>query len=249
MDIERIISKKIGKALFEYHMIEENDKILVAISGGKDSLCLLHHLSRKKDVLPCHFTIGAVHIHSEFCTCEDISALTSLFASWDVDRVNVGVQKRLKPGRSMNCYWCSTQRRMELLNYARDHGYTKIALGHHLDDILETFFINMMYKSELSTMLPVLRYDKYPITVIRPLALVKEKEIEAFVQKLGFDSITCSCPFGENSKRKKVRAAIEYIVGSSDFLKDNIYRAMGNPVLRYLPTPTDADQVPSERNV
>ena len=81
---------------------------------------------------------------------------------------------RLKPGRSMNCYWCSMQRRTELIRYAMAEGFNKIALGHHLDDIVETLMMNMLYKGQISGMLPILRYEKYPVSIIRPLALCEE---------------------------------------------------------------------------
>ena len=97
---------------------------------------------------------------------------------------------------------------MELMKHADRYGYTKIALGHHLDDIIETFFMNMSYKAELSTMLPVLHYDDYPHTVIRPLSLVKAREITAFANEIGIGSPTCACPYDRTSKRRKMRKAI-----------------------------------------
>ncbi|MBI9099136.1 MAG: tRNA 2-thiocytidine biosynthesis protein TtcA, partial [Spirochaetaceae bacterium] len=160
----------------------------------------------------------------EFLTKMDVP-YTSLF---------VPVLARLKQGRKMNCYWCSSQRRMELMKFADENGFNKIALGHHMDDILETFFMNMSYKGELSTMLPVLNYDNYNQTVIRPLALVKEKEIIAFADKKEIRNLTCTCPYGRKSKRKDMREVIDYMAQEDESIRDNLYRALSNPVPRYM---------------
>jgi tRNA 2-thiocytidine biosynthesis protein TtcA len=149
--------------------------------------------------------------------------------------VDVPVLARLKPGRKMNCYWCSSQRRMELMKFAQNNGYNKIALGHHMDDILETFLMNMSYKGELSTMLPVLQYDNYPQTVIRPLALVKEQEIIQFAHMSRISQVTCTCNFDTQSKRKEMRSVLEFMTGGDNSIKNNIYKAMSNPVSRYMP--------------
>ena len=136
----------------------------------------------------------------------------------------------------MNCYWCSTQRRMELIRYAGENGYNKIALGHHMDDILETFFMNMIYKSELSTMLPKLKYDKYPYTVIRPLAYVKESEIIDFSRKIGILDAAGTCSYGTTSHRLDVRRIIDEMAAQEgSHIKDNIFEAMSHPIHRYMP--------------
>jgi tRNA 2-thiocytidine biosynthesis protein TtcA len=134
----------------------------------------------------------------------------------------------------MNCYWCSTQRRTELLKYAMDNGYNKIALGHHMDDILETFFMNMTLKGELSTMPARLAYTKYPVSIIRPLALVEERQIIEFSRSNGFSSITCTCSFGANSKRRDLRGKIKVFTGGSSSVKRRIFAAMGNVNIDYL---------------
>jgi tRNA 2-thiocytidine biosynthesis protein TtcA len=138
----------------------------------------------------------------------------------------VPVIGRLKPGKTMNCYWCSTQRRTELIKYATEHGFNKIALGHHLDDIIETLFMNMMLKSEISTMPPVMAYEKYPVTIIRPLALVEERQILAFAEEKGFGRAVCTCPYGRNSKRRDIRKRIEALTGGSGDTKRNIFESM-----------------------
>ncbi|MDA3958814.1 ATP-binding protein [Oceanispirochaeta sp.] len=234
----KTLSRKIDKAIFRFKLIEPGDKILLAVSGGKDSLAMSYFMGHKQEGFPIPFELGAVHIEGDFPGCGKSPVMAQLMEEWGVpfETVKVPIMARLKPGKSMNCYWCSTQRRMELMRYAGENGYNKIALGHHMDDILETFFMNMMHKSELSTMLPKLKYDKYPFTVIRPLAYVKEQEIIDFSIKKDLLKAAAVCQFGTTSTRLDARRVIEAIAaeeGSS--VKDNIFEAMCNPVHRYMP--------------
>lgn len=234
---ERIISKLVESALRRYSMIAEGDRILVAVSGGKDSTTLAYDLAMKRSWWPDRFEVRAVHIASDFCSCCKKTRLTSLLEEWGLpyESVFVPIIGRLKPGRSMNCYWCSTQRRTELLRYAEANGFNKIALGHHLDDIIETFFMNMMDKAELLTMLPVLKYDLYPVSIIRPLALCEERQIEEFADYKEFRSAACTCPYGASSKRRSVRSRLAAMTGGSSSAKRNIYESMSNISSGYLP--------------
>jgi tRNA 2-thiocytidine biosynthesis protein TtcA len=234
---ETTIAKLVEVALRRYDMIEEGDRILVAVSGGKDSTSLAYDLAEKRRWWPAKYEMRALHIASDFCSCCKKSALELLMKSWEIPyaSIDVPVIGRLKPGREMNCYWCSTQRRTELIRYAQANGFNKIALGHHLDDIVETLMMNMLYKGEISGMMPVLKYDKYPISIIRPLALCEERQIIAFAEEKGFRSATCTCPYGRESKRKEVRARIKELTGGSSDLKHNLYNSMSKVNLGYLP--------------
>ena len=243
-DWENIISKKIGKALYDHKMLEDGDRILVAVSGGKDSMTLLFHLLQKQKRLPIRYSVGAIHIQSDFCNCGRKSGMYEVLKSWNVecDVLDVPIIARLRPGKKMNCFWCSTQRRMELMKYASANGYTKIALGHHMDDILETLLMNMAYKSELSTMLPVMKYDKYPHTVIRPLAQVKEREIIEFAKILGINNLVCTCPYGVNSKRRLMKEKLDILTEDAEYMKDNILRSLSNINFRYMPENSAGEQ-------
>lgn len=234
------------KAILKYDMIQEGDRILIAVSGGKDSMTMLYNLAKSRPHFPVKYEVGAIHIKTDFCNCSKKSSLEAKLEEWEVpyEIVPVSVTKRLKEGRKMNCYWCSTQRRMELIKYAGANGYNKIALGHHMDDILETFFMNMAYNSELSTMLPVLQYDNYPFTVIRPLALVKEKEIIRFAEEMDIHRLVCKCRYGANSKRKDMRKVIEFMTDGAEYIRENIYNAMENPKARYLLDELNSEAAP-----
>lgn len=230
------MSRIIGNTIYKYKMIQPDDKVLVAVSGGKDSLLLLYDLLDKQRRYPFHFEIKALHIRMDYCDYPDGQALEDLFVEWGVpyEIKTVNILSRLKPGRKMNCYWCASQRRMELIKYAQENGFNRIALGHHLDDIVETFLMNIMYKGELSTMLPKLDYDKYPISIIRPLAELHESDIAAFAEERDLVKIKYICPYSLNSKRLEVKNIISTLTNDNPVVKSNIYNAMSNVNGKYL---------------
>ncbi len=233
---ETTIAKLAEVALRRYGMIEEGDRILIGASGGKDSTALAYDLASKCRWWPARFEILALRIETDVGEPQDLSALESLFGEWGVpyDKVFVPVRERIKAGEKMNCYWCSTQRRTELIRYALERGFTKIALGHHLDDIVETLLMNMLHKGEFSTMPPVVRYRKYPLSVIRPLALCEERQVVAFAREKGFAGVTCTCGFDGASRRKEVRRKIAELTGGSSEQKRNLFASMSRVNEEYL---------------
>ena len=135
----------------------------------------------------------------------------------------------------MNCYWCSTQRRTELLHFALENGFNKIALGHHLDDALETLFMNALSKSEFATMPPVLAYKKYPVKMIRPLYYAPEKTIIEHAVHQGYSGWTCTCNFQDNSARKDIRRRISFLTGGNEAQKLKLFWSLKNRKAEYLP--------------
>ena len=180
----QIIDGQVVKALKTWNLVQKGDRILLGASGGKDSAVLAHDLARKRRQGRLEAELCAVHIRNDFSP----HALSARLAEeWGIPLVTIdlAVSGRLQPGRSLNCYWCSTQRRTELIRYALSNGFNSLALGHHLDDVLETLFMNMLRKGQLSTMPPLLKYHKYPLQVIRPLYLLEEAAIIAGARELG----------------------------------------------------------------
>jgi tRNA 2-thiocytidine biosynthesis protein TtcA len=224
----RIVQKLSAKAVLSHKLIEDGDKILIAVSGGKDSTALAWALWSIRREVRKEYSLCALHISSDFCSCCKKSALKERLARWDIpfDDVFVPVIARLKPGEKMNCYWCSTLRRAELLSSARRLGCNKIALGHHLDDILETYFMNMTQAGLLRGMPVRLAYRKYPVTLIRPLALLEERQIIACADENGFLRSACTCPYGRNSNRAAVRERIAAFTGGSGAIKRRLYHAL-----------------------
>ena len=223
-----VVQKLTTKAVLERKLIKAGDRILIAASGGKDSTVMAWALSRIRCALKIDYELEALHISSDFCACCKKSALSGLLEEWGIPftELSVPIVGRLKEGRKMNCYWCSTQRRTELIRHALEKGFNKIALGHHLDDIIETFFMNMMNKGVLSAMPIYLSYRKYPLSLIRPLGYLEERQIISCAQELGILSSTCTCPYGINSGRREIRERLAAFTKNSGAVKRRILAAL-----------------------
>ena len=230
---DELVRKLTIKSVMERSLVCEGDRILIAVSGGKDSSVLAWALSSIRPALKVNYELAGLHISTDFCACCKKSVLSQRLEEWGVSFTDlfIPVVGRLKEGEKMNCYWCSTQRRMELLNYAVENGFNKIALGHHLDDIIETFFMNLCTKGTLLAMPVLLKYRKFPVSLIRPLALLEEKQIIACADKLNILKAACTCPYGKNSNRREMRSRI---AGFSGGEKLRILKALGNGKIDYL---------------
>lgn len=226
----------IDKAIYEYSMIEDGDNILIGASGGKDSTALVEYFSYRKKQNRDNFNFTAVHVATPISPPLS-PELLQLFDSWGVvpKVIEVDVLGRLKKDRKMSCWWCSTQRRTELNNFAIENGFNKIALGHHLDDILETLLMNALVKGEFSTMIPRLKYDKYPVTIIRPLCFADVETIIAHGVASGYISSTCTCDYQENSGRKEARNRLAALTGGNAAEKRRLFEALRNVKTEYLP--------------
>jgi len=232
-----IVKKMVVKTVCERSLISKDDRVLIAVSGGKDSSVLSWALSEIKQALKIKYELAGLHISTDFCACCKKSALRKKLEEWGIPFTDlfVPVIGRLKEGEKMNCYWCSTQRRTELLKFAVRNGFNKIAIGHHLDDIIETFFMNLCSKGELLAMPINLKYRKYPISLIRPLALLEEKQIISCAGEQGILKNACTCPYGQNSKRRDMRVKIADFVGKeAGDVKRRILKALGEGKIDYL---------------
>ena len=236
------LSSLIDKAIFDYQLIEKDDRILIGASGGKDSTALIKYFAdrvrrpAREGAAATRFEYKALFIKSDFAP-DFPEGIKALFREWGVsfEQLNVNVLERVKPGQKMSCWWCSTQRRTELLNYAIEHGYNKIALGHHMDDILETLLMNMLNRGELASMPPRLKYDNFPITVIRPLCYVSEARLIEEAKAGGYAGFTCTCNYQDNSGRKATRAKLEALTDGDEAKKERLFASMRNIQPLYLP--------------
>jgi len=224
--VEYYISKGMGRAIMDYKMLADGDKVGVAVSGGKDSLALLRLLLERKAFVPIKYEVIALHIDMGFP--KSISAkLEKYFRKLKVEYqiIKSDVLKRTEKTR-INCFWCSWNRRKELFIAADKLGCTKIALGHHMDDIIETILLNLFFQGEISSMAPKQELFKGKITIIRPLAYVEEYLIERFAKqaKLGHDS--CICPHSLVSNRSRVGRIIRDLEKVCPDVKKNIFRSL-----------------------
>jgi len=227
--IEKKINRNIGKALADFPMIEEGDRILVAVSGGKDSLCLLHFLKLFQKKSPVHYDLHAVHISQGYST--NVTAIETIFHEWNVpfcivkEDFKIILQKVLKPGTTP-CSLCSRLRRGLLYKTARDLRCNKIALGHHKDDLINTFMMNLFYSGKLGTMTPIYKIKKGDLKVIRPLYSTEEDLIRSYVNESGWNVQSCSeCGEQKRQETSKLMATLE---SSHAGLKNSIFRALSN---------------------
>jgi tRNA 2-thiocytidine biosynthesis protein TtcA len=229
-DPASVVHKLTVKAVLERNLVCEGDRILIAVSGGKDSTVLAWALSAIRPAVKASYELAALHISTDFCACCKKSILSQRLEEWGIPFTDlfVPVIGRLKEGEKMNCYWCSTQRRTELMRYAVENGFNKIALGHHLDDIIETFFMNLCAKGELSAMPILVKYRKFPVTLIRPLGYLEERQIIECADVQNILKAACTCPYGVNSRRRDIRQRIAEFTGGSGAVKRRILKALSS---------------------
>lgn len=222
------ISKKVGKAIGDYRMISNRDKIVVGVSGGADSLTLLKMLKYRQTFAPIKFDILAVHI--DFGYSHGLAKKLRKFLKkekidYHIKKVNLF--KNSKSKDEINCFWCSWNRRKALFETAARFGVKKVALGHHLDDIIQTVLLNLFYKGEISAMKPKQKLFKGKIAIIRPLAYVEKKEITRFARRENdFTYEKCSCPNAGDTKRALVEKIIRELSRNNLQIKRNIFRSV-----------------------
>lgn len=241
--LKRII-RLVGKAIGDFGLIEDGDRILVALSGGKDSWTLLHALRHLQKKAPVKFEIAAVTVHpgaAEF-SCE---SLTERLAG-------EGVPYTILPGRIVEivrdhldtgtgpCSFCARLRRGVLYSYASAQGWNKIALGHHLDDFIETLLMNLFYNGSIKGMNPLLAADDGKNTVIRPLVYVREDITREYALSARVPILGCSCPYHgmSSSRRHWVKELLTKIEKEIPDVKSNLLASMGRVHERHLFQPT-----------
>ena len=231
---EYYISKRMGKAIQDYGMITSGDKILVAVSGGKDSLTMLRVLNDRKAFVPIKYDLLAVHVDMGY-PCQHPKILAEYFKKMNIDYhiEKIDILKG-KSREDISCFWCSWNRRKALFETAVRLGCTKVALGHHMDDIVETVLLNLFFRGEISTMCPKQELFKGKITIIRPLAYVQEDLIRKFAKKLDFPHHKCACPNSVTSKRTKIENIIKDLEKISPDIKKNIFRSVKRVKHEYL---------------
>lgn len=211
--LQKNLRANVGRAINDYNMIEEGDVVMACISGGKDSFAMLDILLSLKASAPIHFDVVAVNLDQKQPGFpEDV--LPNYFESINVpyyiiDKDTYSVVKSKIPEGKTTCGLCSRLRRGTLYSFAEKIGATKIALGHHMDDIVETLFLNMFHGANLSAMPPKLRSDDKRNVVIRPLSYCREKDLIRFAELKEYPIIPCNlCGSQENLQRQAIKAML-----------------------------------------
>lgn len=227
------LRRQVGEAIGDYRMIEDGDRVMVCLSGGKDSYALLDILLALQTRAPVRFELSAVHLDQKQ-PGYDPSVLPTYLRRLNVpfhiieqDTYSV-VQRVIPEGRTM-CSLCSRLRRGALYDFAAENGFTRIALGHHRDDIVETLFLNLFHQASLKAMPPKLLSDDGRNIVIRPLAFCREADLAEYARVKGFPIMPCNlCGSQENLQRKAVKAMLEDWERATPGRVDNVFRALTN---------------------
>ena len=233
MTLDERLWKQFNKALGQYQLIDEDDKILVGLSGGKDSLCLLEFLARRSKIHVPHFTVEALHvrminIHYETDTtylqsfCDHLGVPLHIVTTSFTTTPDGFPSGSKKPA----CFLCSWQRRKQLFNLAQELGCAKIALGHHQDDIIHTALMNLTFHGHFATMPAKLRMRKLPLTIIRPLCLCQEDDIRAYAEQQGYEKQLKQCPYEKDTNRTTASELFEHFQRLNPEARYSIWRAL-----------------------
>lgn len=235
-------NRLIGKAMHAYGMLADHDRVMIAVSGGIDSLVLCHVLAGWQRKAPIRYELLAVHLDMGFGTDEHERVAAQLDRSgvpYLLERTDFGRQALDPAAGKSGCFLCAKKRRNRLFAMARQHNCTKLAFGHHQEDIIETFFLNLFYGGNLSTMMPCQPLFDNTLQLIRPLALLDKAQVQELGRLFNITPVANPCPLAGDSKREAVRSLLQTLYGQDPRLKSNIFAALSHVKTDYLLKPLD----------
>lgn len=229
--------KLVRTCVKDYGLIADGDKVLVGLSGGKDSLALTQLLAMRSKIHSPKFSVTALHIRNEgMGYASDTEYLRGfckeLGIEFDVVDISIDLTK---DRRKSPCFLCSWYRRKALFEYAKKNGFKRIALGHHKDDVIATLIMNMAFQGSISSMPPLLQMDKFDVAIIRPLALIEESDIKELAKNEGYVIQKKSCPYEKSSFRSDVEKIITDLEKLNPNVRSSIWKSMENIMPDYLP--------------
>lgn len=232
------VQQAMDKAIKKHNLIEPNDKILVGVSGGIDSLVLLENLANKKKYYDFDFELKAVHINVKNIPYSiEKEFITDFCHKLDVEIIFV--EKEIKIDNSKlttnPCFICSWNRRKLLFNYSKEHNYNKLALGHHKDDAIETFMMNLVYHGSISSLPASLTMFDGRMKLIRPMIYLKKEQITEFARIRNYKPQIKTCSFDKKTSRRKMESIFTEMEKFNPHVRENIFKAMSNIHDEYLP--------------
>jgi len=234
----RRIEQRFNKGVVKYRLIDDDDKILVGLSGGKDSLALLDLLARRSRILKPRFSVVAVHVSmSNIPYQADLEYLRSYAEALDVPFIHY--ETSFDPStdtRKSPCFLCSWNRRKALFTVAKELRCNKIALGHHMDDILETLLMNLTFQGAFSTMPPKLVMKKFEMTIIRPMCMVHETDLEEMAEVRDFRKQIKNCPYETQSNRTDMKVVLKQLEALNPEARYSLWGSMTNVQEELLPS-------------
>lgn len=233
----RRIEQRFMKGIVQYGLIEEGDKILVGLSGGKDSLALLELLARRSRIYKPRFSVVAVHVVMTNIAYESDMDYLRMYAE-GLGVPFVRYETSFDPStdnRKSPCFLCSWNRRKALFTVAKEQGCNKIALGHHMDDILETLLMNMTFQGAFSTMPPRLVMRKFDMTIIRPMCLVHESDLVEMAALRGYRKQIKNCPYEKDSHRSEMKNVLKRLEAMNPEARFSLWSSMNNVQADLLP--------------
>lgn len=233
----RRIEKRFSKGVVEYGLIEDGDKILIGLSGGKDSLALVELLAKRARVFKPKFSVVAVHVVMRNIPYQsDVNYLKEYVESFGVPFVLYETEfDATTDSRKSPCFLCSWNRRKALFTVAKEYGCNKIALGHHMDDILETLLMNITYQGAFSSMPPRLVMNKFDMVIIRPMCLVHESDLIEMAQVRGYRKQVKNCPYESQSSRSTMKDVLKQLEAMNPEARYSLWGSMTNVQEELLP--------------
>ncbi|MFW5821572.1 MAG: tRNA lysidine(34) synthetase [Bacteroidota bacterium] len=232
----RKISKKIGQTIREYKQISENDRVLAGLSGGKDSLIMLESLADRKKAFPFNFELFVAHVIPENIGYSvDIDYLTDFCNEMGLKLILRKIQPDIHKTDKNPCFVCSWNRRKALFELTKELNCNKLAFGHHRDDALQTFLMNMIYHGSISSMPYNLKMFGGRVTLIRPMMDLWEKDLVELAGLRNFTPVEKACPYEDTTRRNYTLEILNKLEKESPQAKRNMFHAMDNIYEEYLP--------------
>lgn len=227
-EIKERIKRLFNKGCTEYGLLNDGDRILLALSGGKDSLVMAQMMAERARIFKPSITVEAVHVVMEnvpyqtdleylqdFCTKANIK-LHLLRASFDES----------SDKRKTRCFLCARYRRKAMFDFAVKNGFNKVSLGHHMDDFLATMLMNMLYEGSFHSMTPNMHMEHYPISLIRPLCLVPEKEIATYAKEMDLVRQIHACPYEDRTRRLEMEKLLQSLCNMHPEARQSMWHAL-----------------------